>query len=173
MIFDTPIKFDENELWVLFGFVVLLAIFIYIPRQFPPALTFIILLFTANLGITVDFILAPKYPFNFYDALDTPKYDLFDFIMDTLNYSIYGYLFIHFYDRWHVKGIFHILYLFLWLILSLLLEIFSVKLNVFKYIHWNFAYSSLSYLIIFILYILFLKLGKMAFRQSYTSRPPV
>jgi hypothetical protein len=123
------------------------------------------LLFTANLGITTDYILATDYPFDFYDALDTPKFDLFDFIMSNINYGLMGYLFIHFYDKWQVIGVKRILYIFFWLALSLSLELVAVKLHVIKYKEWNLGLSLIAYLIIFSLYIGFLKVGKTAFRQ--------
>lgn len=153
---------DENELWVLIGMVVLITIFIKLPRHFPPALTLTLLTFNAFLAITVDYTLAGKYPFNFYDALDTAKYDVFDFIMDTINYSIIGYIFMYFYDKLKLTTFTRILYFLFWIGLSILLEWISVKLHVFKFIHWNFKLSTLAYCFIFLYYIAVLKIGKIA-----------
>jgi hypothetical protein len=170
VVFGTPIKFDGNELWVLAGLIVLSFIFFKLPRHFPPALTFVLMLFNANLSICVDFILASKYPFNFYDALDTQQYDLFDFIMDTINYTIYGYLFMYSYDKLRLQGTRNFLLILGWIGLSLLLEWMSIKLNVFKFIHWNLGFSTIAYTFIFTSYIIFLKIGKIAFQRYKTSR---
>lgn len=162
MVFASPIKIDENELWVLLGLIVLITIFIKLPRHFPSALTFTLLTFNAFLAITVDYTLAGKYPFNYYDALDTAKYDLFDFIMDTINYSLIGYIFMYFFDKLKPTTITRILYYLFWIGLSVLLEWISVKLNVFRFINWNFKYSTVAYFIIFLYYIAVLKIGKIA-----------
>jgi hypothetical protein len=165
MIFSTPVKFDENEWFVLTGLVILLLIFWKLPKHFPPALTFMILLFTINLGITADYTLATEFPFDAYDALDTAKFDLFDFIMSNINYGLFGYVFIYFYDKWHVKGLIRLLYIGFWVALSVLMEFIATKLNVFTYNDWNLRYSFICYLFIFAYYIVVLKLGKAAFNQ--------
>lgn len=172
MIFGIPNKFDENELWVLLGFVVLSFLFLKLPRHFPPALTFVLMLFNANLSIGIDFILAPEFPFNFYDALDTHQYDIFDFIMDSINYTLYGYLFMYIYDKWKLQGIWKFLLIIGWIGVSLLLEWISLKLHVFAYLHWNLGFSAIAYCFIFISYIIFLKIGKMAYYRFETSRQP-
>lgn len=165
MILDLPVKFDANEWWVMGGVAVLTVFFILLPKHFPPVLTFVLLLFTANVGITGNFILATEYPFNAYDSMDKPKYDLFDFIMDMINYSIIGYIFMYFYDRLHKKAMKRLFYIVFWICLSLFLEWISVLLHVFKYIHWNLWYSFFAYIAIFMSYILFLHFSKYAFRQ--------
>jgi hypothetical protein len=165
MIFSTPVKFDENEWFVLTGLIIFLIIFWRLPKHFHPALTFMILLFTVNLGITADYILATKYPFNAYDALDTAKFDLFDFIMSNINYGLFGYVFIYFYDKWHVTGLIRLLYIAFWIVLSVVMEYIATKLNVFTYNDWNLGYSFICYLFIFAYYILVLKIGKAAFNQ--------
>jgi hypothetical protein len=165
MIFSTPVKFDENEWFVLTGLIIFLIIFWRLPKHFPPALTFMILLFTVNLGITADYILATEFPFDAYDALDTAKFDLFDFIMSNINYGLFGYVFIYFYDKWHVRGLIRFLYIAFWIALSVLMEFIATKLNVFTYNDWNLRYSFICYLFIFAYYILVLKIGKAAFNQ--------
>jgi hypothetical protein len=165
MIFSTPVKFDENEWYVLSGLIIFLIIFWKLPKHFPPALTFIILLFTINLGITADYILATEYPFNAYDALDTAKFDLFDFIMSNINYGLFGYVFIYFYDKWHVRGLIRFLYIAFWIALSVLMEYIATKLNVFQYNDWNLGYSFICYFFIFSYYIMVLKVGKFALKQ--------
>jgi hypothetical protein len=165
MIFSTPVKFDENEWFVLTGLIIFLIIFWRLPKHFPPALTFMILLFTVNLGITADYILATNFPFNAYDALDTAQFDLFDFIMSNINYGLFGYVFIYFYDKWHVTGLIRFLYIAFWIFLSVVMEYIATKLNVFTYNDWNLGYSFICYLFIFAYYILVLKIGKAAFNQ--------
>lgn len=169
MIFSSHFKFDENEWFVIVGLVVLFFIFIFNCKHFPPAFTFVILLFTACLGITTDYILATDYPYDFYDAMDTTKYDLFDFIMSNINYGLYGYLSIYFYDKWRIKGGKWVSYILMWLALSLLLEIISVKLHVIKYNDWNLGLSVIAYLVIFSTYLLMLKVGKRAMQQYQAS----
>jgi hypothetical protein len=165
LILIPPVTFDENEWYVLIGMIVLLTSFLLLPRHFPPALTLVILLFSSNLGITVDYILATDNAFNFYDALDTDKFDLFDFIMTNINYGLIGYLFIYFYDKWQQKQKNRILFTLVWIILSVLMEFIGTKLHVYKYINWNISLSFVAYIFIFSFYILFLKIGKIAYSQ--------
>lgn len=170
MILPKPVRFDANEWWILAGLIVLTFTFLLLPKRFPPVLTFVLLLFTANVAITVDFILAPDYPFNAYDAMDTPQYDLFDFILDTINYSLYGYLFLYVYDRWRPKRWRFVLYMLGWIAVSLVMEWISIQLNVFRYIHWNLAYSAIAYACIFSLYLLFLRVAKHALSKAASGK---
>jgi hypothetical protein len=86
----------------------------------------VLLLFNVFLAITVDFILAANYPYNFYDALDTAKFDFFDFIMDMVNYTLFGYVFMYFYDKLILSGILRVLYFLSWIGISILFEWTSV-----------------------------------------------
>ncbi|MFT4416351.1 hypothetical protein ACLM5H_21025 [Fredinandcohnia humi] len=160
MVLKLPNRFDENEWLVILGFVTLLFIFIISKKQFPTALTFLFLLLTAYLAMSVDFILATKFSYDFYDAMDISGYNLFDFFMTNFNYSLIGYLFIHYYDKLQVSGARRVSYILFWLVVALVLETICVKLHVYTYHNWNLAYSSIAYLIIFFFYILFLKIGK-------------
>ncbi|AIM15220.1 hypothetical protein HW35_01995 [Bacillus sp. X1(2014)] len=164
MPYFTLVNFDENEWWVIAGFFLLLSLFLLVPRHFPPVLTFLLLLFNAQLAISVDIILGSSFPFNFYDALDTEKYEFFDFIMDSFNYTLIGYFFMYCYDKWKLRRFLWVFHFLTWIGVSLLLEWISHQLHVYHYHNWHLGYSAVAYFLIFIVYIIYLKIGKLAYQ---------
>lgn len=151
MIYTLPVRFDANEWFALASIVILVASCFYFQRHLPPVVIFIILLFNSWLGRVVDNILGTNYPYNFYDAMDTPNYDLFDAILWTINYPLYGYLYVNVYQPWRSRGHHAFSYILVWALLSVLLEWVSVMFGLFTYKNWNLVLSFISYLIIFAL----------------------
>lgn len=149
-MYNTPVRFDENEWVVLVSALVLLIVFIRLPKIFPPILMAIIWLFFSYLGSTTDQLLGTGYWLDLYDTMDTNIYDWYDILIYTLSYPLYGYLYCHFYKA--IKG-FHPrylkLYIFGWSALTTLLEWFSALLGVFTYKGWHPYYSFPFYLLLF------------------------
>lgn len=164
MIYTLPKQFDANEWYCLGAILILLILCFLLPRYLSSVMVFLVMLFHSWMARTVDNILATDYPFNFYDTMDTTSYDLFDFIIWTINYPLFGYLFINFYDKWKEKGFRTVSYILVWSVASLLLEWGSVLVGVFQYNNWSLRLSFISYLLIFTLsltvYWLFRKLLK-------------
>jgi hypothetical protein len=149
MIVYLPDPFDKNEWFVTLTTLILLVAVIVLPRQFPKAISAAVMIFSAFLGITVDFILASDFPFDSYSTFDTTDLDLYDVITYTVTYSLYGYLFHYFYRRLRVKGMYRTVYILVCSGLSTLFEWLAVAMKVYTYIHWTFLYSFIAYLCIF------------------------
>ncbi|MFV2048312.1 hypothetical protein KDJ21_026070 [Metabacillus litoralis] len=149
-MFKLPIIFDKNEWFVMISMVVLLICFIAIPKIIPKSLTITIMLFYAVFGLTADVLIGVDYPFNFYRIMDSPKLELFDVLVYVVNYSLYGYFFSYILYKWKIEIKYLLLFILLWIALTVCLEWMSVKFNVFTYKNgWNTWFSALSYLLIF------------------------
>lgn len=99
-VLPLPKNFDENEIFVLLIMGGLILIFIYLPKRFPLHLLILLLLINSCIGRTVDTSIAIE-PFDIYDSFDDNTHELFDEITYTIVYSLYGYLFYYFYDKFH------------------------------------------------------------------------
>jgi hypothetical protein len=153
-----PIHFDENEWFISIVLIVMIIFFIIIPKKLPSTLTILMMLFYAFLGRIADFILAFDYPFNLYDTMDTSSYDLFDFITYSIIYPLYGYFFANFYYRWNLKGFYRMIYIIVWISMSLLFEYAAICFQVFHFNNWNLFYSFIVYVIVFIIIVFYLEL---------------
>ncbi|WP_052488045.1 hypothetical protein [Gordoniibacillus kamchatkensis] len=150
-----PIKFDMNE-WLVTGVsIVLIALFILLPKRFPSRVTIFILMFNSYLGRYVDTLLF-FYPLDLYDVMDTAGKDLFDVILYTFVYPFYGYLICYVYDRWKLKGWSQAIHIILWAAVSVLFEGIAVKAHIFVYKGWQLIYSLPAYMMVYSLNILFL-----------------
>jgi hypothetical protein len=153
MILKLPIHYNANEWFVDVVIVFLIIIFVCLPKKLPTHQIVLIMLFNTALGKMVDKLLGINYPFNLYDTMDTPEYDLYDFLIYTFIYGIYGYIFAHFFAKLQLKkkSIALLFYLLLWVGMSTFFEWLSVVFEVFKYNRWNLAFSALAYFLIFFL----------------------
>lgn len=159
VILYPPERFDINEWFTIISFVVLLTIAISLPKRFSQLSITIFFVFTVFISQTVDSLIAVK-PFDMYDVSDSSKYEVMDIFIYYLNYPLYTYLFLYFYDKWNLKGMNRILYLSGFSLISVFFEWLADLCNVFTYKGWNLWYSSLVYEVTFILYIFILHLTK-------------
>ncbi len=166
MIFEMPLKFDLDEWYVLGSLALLLTFVLLLPKRFPPVISLIVFLWSPSIGMISDYILGTEYPFNFYDTMDTKKYDLFDFILYAINYSLYGYLFLYFYDKYQFAKWRYVLYILSWATTSVIFEGISTLLGVYKYNNWNLAWSFVVYLIVLPLHTIVLKTSKSAYDRT-------
>ncbi|PMC35921.1 hypothetical protein CJ195_16820 [Bacillus sp. UMB0899] len=163
-ILTMPISFDQNEIFVSIIAGGLILIFILLPKRFPIHLLILFLLINSFIGRTVDTTLAIP-PFDIYDSFDANKHELFDEITYSIVYSIYGYLFYYFYDKFHsIPSWVNVL---AWTLLSTISERTSVYFNVFQYQNWHLFYSFLVYILVYILHVIFYRL--MTKQLNYSS----
>lgn len=144
-----PLTFDINEWFVGISFILLLFLFIKVPKTMPYSMILTILLYFSLLGFTADILIGVDYPFNFYKIMDTPKLELFDVIIYGINYSIYGYFYSYLLYKCKKQRQMLLLLLF-WIGQSTIIEWFSVQVNVFTYQNgWNTGYSAISYFVVY------------------------
>ncbi|SHR95290.1 Uncharacterised protein [Mycobacteroides abscessus subsp. abscessus] len=151
-VLPLPKNFDENEIFVLLIMGGLILVFIYLPKRFPLHLLILLLLINSCIGRTVDTSIAIE-PFDIYNSFDDNTHELFDEITYTIVYSLYGYLFYYFYDKFHKIPSW--IFVILSALFSTVSERVSTFFNVFQYNHWNLLFSFLVYLSVFILHFLF------------------
>ncbi len=131
-MYNTPVKFDENEWLVLASAIVIFWML------FP------------YLGASIDYLLGSRNWLDLYDTMDTILIDWYDLLTYNLCYSIYGYLFCHFYkvikrlSPRYIK-----FYILGWSAQTALLEWFSALFGVFTYKGWHPFTSFPFYLLLF------------------------
>ncbi|MBM7587488.1 hypothetical protein JOC86_004061 [Bacillus pakistanensis] len=165
-MFKIPIDFDENEWFILLVLTSMIVFYIIMPKKLPGTLTLLMMLFYAFLGRIADFILAFDYPFNLYDTMDTSSYDLFDFITYSTVYPLYGFFFANFYYSWNLKGFYRVVYIIVWVLMSLFFEYIAIYFQVFHFNGWNLFYSFIVYVVVFILIVLYLELTIKWYKQE-------
>lgn len=139
-----PREFDANEWYILISLCTAISITLALPRRFPTAITLVILSLGVGFPMFFDFLLAPP-PFDLYHINDTSKYELFEIILYYVC-PLFAYLFLYYYDKWNVRGIFVTVYILAWSTFGMLFEALAVICHVFKYNGWNMGYSVVFYL---------------------------
>jgi hypothetical protein len=143
-----PETFNSNEWFIIAVCIILITLSLLLKRSF--LFSQIIVIFTVNffLAASLDHILAGP-PYDLYDIMDMPDFEIFDFIMYLLVYPLSGYLFIRFLSIFIEKGFPVIVFLFLSTITTVGLEWVSVQFHVYEHLNWTYFYSFISYMVIF------------------------
>ncbi|ARU60730.1 hypothetical protein CBW65_06240 [Tumebacillus avium] len=142
-----PQDFDLNE-WAVIGFLLLTAWIAWrLPKRFPLSLTIPLLLFSLATARTFDHLLAGPFLHDLYDIMDWNKLDAGD-LMTYAMYTPTAYIFVYFYDRWAVKGLWVPAYILGWSLLSAGIEWLLHLANVFQYKEWEIGYSFAVYIFV-------------------------
>lgn len=145
-----PIKFDENEWFIignlLFGF----GAVYFLPKRFATTISILIMLFSMSIAKIVDHAIAGK-PLDLYDIGDTKKYEFFD-VIGYMMYLPYAYMSVYLYDKFSPKGFYLTIYITLMSLSGIIFEWIAVKLHVFTYVKWTLFYSFPVYLTVSILF---------------------
>jgi hypothetical protein len=159
MILILPLHFDANEGLATVIMVILLFLLCVLPKRIPLPVTLLIMIFNSYLGRAMDNILAIDYPFNLYDTMDTPTYDLYDFLLYTIVFPLYGYFYVYFYHKYPLRGVYQVIHIVIWSAASVLFEALGHLLSIFQYNNWHLSYSLPIYLLTFGLNSLLFHLG--------------
>jgi hypothetical protein len=164
-----PKNFDQNEWFVIISLVFLILLLICLPKRFPTSITILIITFSMSLARVVDHLLAGPN-INFYDVMDSGKYELFD-ILCYAPYAPFAYLFVYIYDKWNIKGVKTSLFILIVSLFGIGFEWLTTKpfIDFFKYHNWNIIYSFPIYLVVQPLTLVFLKFIKKAHKDSLQS----
>jgi hypothetical protein len=143
-----PKQFDQNEWFILLSLAVLVLLIVFLPKRFPTSITTLILAFSMAIARVVDHLLAGP-SINFYDVLDSGKYELFD-ILCYVPYAPFAYIFVYMYDNWKIKGIYTSLFVLIVSLLGIGFEWLTTTplIDFFKYHNWKIFYSLPIYLAI-------------------------
>lgn len=164
-----PREFDQNEWYIIISAIILVLLLYKLPKRFPVSVTVLLLLFTMSTARVTDHLLAGPHK-DFYDIMDTGKYELFD-LFSYIPYAPFGYLFIYLYDRFQLKGLLLVLYIIFCSIGGVLFErmVSTSFIEFLQYKNWSPYYSLPVYLTVQPMTILFFKLEKSIHERSLLS----
>lgn len=165
MILIPPIHFDANEGFATIIMIALILLYCMLPKRIPLPIALLMMIFDSYLGRVVDNILSSTYPYNVYDIMDTPNYDLFDFLLYTIPFPLVGYFYVYFYDKYLFRAPFQFIHILVWSIASVGLEALAVTFSVFQYNGWQLSYSFPVYLLTFGLNTLLYSLAKKNYKN--------
>jgi hypothetical protein len=166
MFIELPKKFDSNELFIFASLLLVLTVFVFLPKRFSLSQVVYILTFTFFLGVVLDQILAVP-PYDFYNIMDSPKMDIMDLLIYMLLYPITAYIFFYIADLIENKmRAAIVIFIIGWSSLVLGLEWLASQHGVYKYNEWSLTLSTFSYLIIFSLNTLVLYYIKTVRRKT-------
>lgn len=165
MILYPPIRFDLNEWFIIFATIITLVPTLLLPRRFSPAMTLFILTYNLYISHTADYLLGFP-PYDLYDVNDSPKYEIFDFVLYSITYPPVTYLFLYLYDRWKWSGFRLIIYIMGCSILTTGMEWLADLAHVYAYKGWRLSYSFLVYIGVYTVNILLFRLAKRLLPRS-------
>ncbi|WP_243298431.1 hypothetical protein [Bacillus litorisediminis] len=159
-----PKNFDQNEWFILISLIAVISIICFLPKRFPHSITILIFAYAVTVGRVTDRFLAAPWA-DFYDIMDTGKFDLFDLFSYVL-YAMFSYLFIYIFHRMKMKGLLILVYIVLWSLFSVGFEWISAQFEVVKYKGWVPYLSFNYYLAIEALTLLFFTYLKKVYRKT-------
>lgn len=139
--------FDFNEWFVVVMIIGGFVLFYLLPKIFSVLTVLYSMLIGLFFGLVFDHTFGIP-PLDFYDVGDSPSFSLFD-ILSYAMYAPFGYHFIYFYEKLHIKGQINVFYIVIWTAMAILLEWGCVKVGVFHYKNgYKLYYSILVYLLV-------------------------
>lgn len=146
--------FGLNDYIVIGVLIISWSLYFILPKIFSKQVTVLIFLYSMETASIMDNSFGAA-PFDFYDIMDGAGYTGMD-LMVYLLYPPFGYFFLYFYQKLKVRGRFSILFISIASLLSLCVEWFFYKMNMFQYKNgYQIIYSICVYLVIQSLQILF------------------
>ncbi len=162
VVYDSA--FNANEWYVLAMIAGGAILYAAAPKRFTPMQTLYAMLFGVVAGLMFDHTIAVP-PFDLYDVGDRSDNTWFD-ILSYAMYAPFGYFFLYLLERWRIRGAYIMLYIVVWVGISLIVEYVGVLVGLFHYKHgYKLAYSIPIYLFLQSLLILL-------FRTIFAARTP-
>jgi hypothetical protein len=158
-----PKTMNENDWFIIITLCTAYTLVYRLPSLFPRSLSILVMFFSLSLAKGADNTLGVK-PLDLYDTNELPIFD----IIDLLTWAIYpaaGYLFIYFFHRQRISGIYTAIYLIICAQLATWFEWICVHFRVFHYKDWTLAYSYVTYLIVQPLTIVFFEYLKRKYKS--------
>jgi phosphatidylglycerophosphate synthase len=164
-----PKEFDQNEWFIIISALALLFLLYKKPKRFSWSITILLLFFTVSVARVADHLLAGPHK-DFYDIMDTGKYELFD-LFSYIPYAPFGYVFIYIYDKFQLKGMLLLFYIICCSVGSSAFEymISTPYIHFLHYKNWNAIISFPVYLVVQPLTILFFHFIKSIYEKSLLS----
>lgn len=148
MILYPPIKFNENEWFILIAIAIILFLLFIMPKRIPFAHAVSYWVFNLYLALTIDYC-ALLLPIHLYFSNDRDKYEIFDFLLYYFLYPGSMYLFISGLATWQFLRKHGFYYVCCAAIVTTVLEKIAHFMKVFTYIHWSIWLSLIAYIILY------------------------
>jgi hypothetical protein len=134
-------SFNSNEWFVIISVVVLVLLIWITPKIFSILEGIALFLYGIATGLFYDHTISVK-PWDFYDVNDNSSYQMIDFL-SYIMYGPYSYFFMYLYEKLNIRGFSHIIYVFIWSSLALLMEWIGLKIGLFHFdkgysMYWSF-----------------------------------
>lgn len=78
-----PVQFDQNEWFVIIALIISYSIIIYLPKKIPFSIFVLISVYALVIARMYDHTIESP-TVDYYDIMDTTKYDLFDLLLYLL-----------------------------------------------------------------------------------------
>ncbi|WP_462411585.1 hypothetical protein [Neobacillus sp. Marseille-QA0830] len=159
-----PQNFDQNEWFIILWLVISCTIVWFLPKRYPLSITILMMVYSATVARFSDHLLSIPQS-DLYDVMDGPKFELFDLFSYAL-YAPFGYLFVYFFERLNIKGLWIAVYIVICSFGGTGFEWIAKYFNVFTYKGWLISYSFTVYLIVQTFTVLFYKYIKYVHKIS-------
>jgi hypothetical protein len=163
-----PVKFDQNEWFIILNCVLGYSWLIFVPKRYPPVISVLVILFTVTVAIIMDHTIATP-PLDLYDLNDRNKYEVTD-VITYFMYAPYALLSVYLYDKFNPKGLYFTAYVIMWSLLAVGFEWLAIIFNVFKYHGWTLLYSFSFYLFATTLHFKFFQFILRYFKEISKTR---
>lgn len=150
-------SFNVNEWSIVISLFVGTLLVLMLPKRFTKKNTCVYLMFGVFFGFLFDHTLA-ILPVSYYVINDNSTFELMDFLSHVM-YAPFSYLFFYLYDLFSIKPRFSMLYILVWVFVSVGIERLSVIAGIFHYRHgYSIYYSFVIYLLVQSIWVLFYRI---------------
>lgn len=136
--------FDWNEWFMIITSFICFSIALLIRKHFSPVTFIAIWLFSIAFIESIDYGLAGS-PFKVYYCADNATYEPAAALIHIFLYPSFSFIFLFFYDKWHIHGMKLVIYILAWTTFSIFFEWLNIKNGVFTYTGWKLYYSIPTY----------------------------
>ncbi|RLQ97359.1 hypothetical protein [Falsibacillus albus] len=148
-------SFNANEWFTCGVFFAAYAFLFILPRRFSKQDKALYVILGMFIGNFYDHTISVP-PWNFYDVNDTSEFQLMDFISYFM-YGPFSYYFVYIWDALKITDKHIPLYIFIWSIISMVMEFIAHQLGVYHYrqgyeIYYSFAVYPLMQFTVFLLF---------------------
>jgi len=150
-------NFNMNDSFIVISLFIGTIIVLILPKRFTKKTTCNYLLCGVFFGFLFDHTLA-VIPVSYYAINDSTSFELMDFFSHVM-YAPFSYLFFYLYDLFNIRTRFSLLYVLVWVFVSIGIELFCVSIGIFHYKNgYNSYYSFVIYFLVQSTWIIFYRI---------------
>ena len=159
-------SFNANEWCIVISLIIGTLLVLKLPKRFTKKTTCVYLMCGMFFGFFFDHTLS-VLPVSYYVINDSSSFELMDFLSHVM-YAPYSYLFFYLFDFFNIKQRFSLLYILVWVFVSVGMELFCMYLGIFHYRHgYTIYYSFAIYLLVVSFWVIFYRIIKTYGEKQY------